>query len=186
IGADRSRAGRGGGGDPQRFGALRQRADLVRFVLVIGENPLKRLDQRFLELFRPHGLFRDFAQRHDGVLVAVAVDSQFCTARNLARTLRGKQDKIETVGDFVDAIFDGNARHRALHKSGFPESAAVRRERAKSQGFHKGAHRPRQGRWKLVPAQNPIAIPPLSGRAPRGWIWHSTPTAWTGWTLCWR
>ena len=44
----------------------------------------------------------------------LTVDRQFGAARDLARALGGEQDQVEPVGDLVDAIFDGNARHRAL------------------------------------------------------------------------
>ena len=44
-----------------------------------------------------------------------------------ARALRGEQDQVETVGDLVDAIFDGNARHGALRNTGCSERRALRR-----------------------------------------------------------
>ena len=58
-----------------------------------------------------NGLLGDFAQSDHRVLVAVTLDRQFRPARNLARTLCGKQDEVEPVGDLVDTIFNGNARH---------------------------------------------------------------------------
>ena len=55
----------------------------------------------------------DLAQGDDRILVAVAVDGELGAARNLARPLRGQQHQVESVGDFVDAVFDGYARHAA-------------------------------------------------------------------------
>jgi hypothetical protein len=113
----RGAGGRSGGGrrgDPQRLGRLAERADLVRLVLVVRQDLLQVQDQRFVEVFRLDRLFGDLAQGDDRVLVAVAVDGQLRPAGDFTRALRGKQDEIETVGNLVDAIFDGNARHMAL------------------------------------------------------------------------
>ena len=97
-----------------RLGRLAQRADLVRLVLLVGQHALQRLDQALVQDLRLDRRLGDLAQRHDRVLVAVALDGQLGAARDLARALRGQQDQIEPVGNLVDAIFDGNARHRAL------------------------------------------------------------------------
>ena len=45
--------------------------------------------------------------------------------KNPVVALRGKQDQIEAVGNLVDAIFDGNARHGALRKYGLFGKAAT-------------------------------------------------------------
>jgi hypothetical protein len=47
-----------------------------------------------------------------------SVDGQLGAARNLARALRREKNQVEPVRDLVDAIFDGNARHRALQVTG--------------------------------------------------------------------
>ena len=56
-------------------------------------------------------LLGDLAQRHDRILVAVAIDGEVGPTRNLARALRGGQHQVEPVGNLVDTIFDGHARH---------------------------------------------------------------------------
>ena len=56
-------------------------------------------------------LLRDLAQRDDRVLVVVAIDRQLLAAADVAGALRGQQDELEAVGDLLDAIFDGDARH---------------------------------------------------------------------------
>ncbi len=53
----------------------------------------------------------DLAQRHDRVLVVVALERQLGARRHVARALRREQHELEPVGDFDDAIFDGDARH---------------------------------------------------------------------------
>ena len=80
-------------------------------VLVVDLHALQPLDDRFLELVGTHRLLGDLAQRDDRVLVAVAVERQVGAPRNLARALCGEQHQVETVGDLVDAIFDGHACH---------------------------------------------------------------------------
>ena len=65
----------------------------------------------FGEIGGQHGLVGDLAQRDDRVLVAIAIDGELGAARNLARTVRREQHEIEAVGDLVDTIFDGYARH---------------------------------------------------------------------------
>src|SRR5688572_27368314 len=135
VAADRVRARRGRGRQAHRLGRLAQRADLVRLVLFVGQHALQRLDQALVQDLRPHRGLGDLAQGDDRVLVAVAIDRQLGAARNLARALRRKQDEIETVGNLVDTIFDGNARHGALRNTGCSESRALRRQGCGSQGF---------------------------------------------------
>src|SRR5687767_2945975 len=55
--------------------------------------------------------FGDLAQGDDRVLVAVAVDRQVGTPRDLAGALRCHQHQVEPVGNLVDTIFDRHARH---------------------------------------------------------------------------
>ena len=58
--------------------------------------------------------------------------------QSLQRVLPDEEDEadeIEAVGDLVDAIFDGNARHGALLNTGCSERRALRREAGASQGF---------------------------------------------------
>ena len=58
--------------------------------------------------------FRNFAQSDDRILVPIAIERQLGAARNLPRTLSGEQDEIKSVGNLVDAIFDGNAGQTGL------------------------------------------------------------------------
>lgn len=56
-----------------------------------------------------NGFFGDFAQGDDRIFVAVTLKRQLGATGNLPRTLSGEKDEIETIGNFVDAIFDGNS-----------------------------------------------------------------------------
>ena len=56
----------------------------------------------------------DLAQRHDGVLVAIAVERDLGASRDVARPLRGKHHELEAIGDLHDAVFDGYAGHGDL------------------------------------------------------------------------
>ena len=82
--------------------------------IVHGTRERQYVDEILGEIAGRQRRFGNLAQRDDRVLVAVAIDGDFGAAGNLARTLRGKQDEIETIGNLVDAIFDSNARHGAL------------------------------------------------------------------------
>ncbi|MNT89262.1 hypothetical protein D3C72_2299650 [compost metagenome] len=72
---------------------------------------LQRVDQVFLEVAGRERLVGDFAQRHDGVLVIVAIDGDRCALRDQAGAVAGEQHEFETVVDLVNAIFDGDAGH---------------------------------------------------------------------------
>jgi hypothetical protein len=60
---------------------------------------------------------------NDGVLVPIAIDGEFATARNLPRALGRQQHQIEPVGNLVDAILDGHARHEnaPIYREGYQE-----------------------------------------------------------------
>ena len=66
-----------------------------------------------LAIIFAHRLIADLAQGYDRILVTITIDRKFAAAGNLPRALRGKQNQIKPVGNFVDAIFDGDARHEA-------------------------------------------------------------------------
>ena len=56
----------------------------------------------------------DFAQGHDSRLVlaaGIAVDQQLGAIGNLAGTVSGSQGEVETVGNTLEAIVNGNAGH---------------------------------------------------------------------------
>src|SRR5689334_6202639 len=61
---------------------------------------------------------RDLAQRGDRRLV-VAIDARRGPSRQLTCTLRGKHDQREAIGDFVEAVFDGNSRHGPRNLLGY-------------------------------------------------------------------
>ncbi len=72
---------------------------------------LHALDQVFLKLVEHDGLVGDLAQRHDRVLVVVAVERELRAAGDVARALRRQQHQLEPVRNLENAVFDGNARH---------------------------------------------------------------------------
>ncbi len=74
-------------------------------------------------------LLGDFAQRDDRVLVVVAVERQFLAAAEVARALGGEQHQLEAVGNLLDAIFDGDARH-ALHSPAIGQAVRIGAEAA--------------------------------------------------------
>ncbi len=117
IGAQIVIARRRRGSKAQRLSRARQRADLVRRIVVVDLHLLHRADQIELEVFGKDGLVGDLAQRDDRILVTVAVDRQLGATGNGARPLSGQKDEIETIGNLVDAIFDSDARHAWLLES---------------------------------------------------------------------
>ena len=56
-------------------------------------------------------LVADLAQRHDGILVVVAVDGDRRAGGNHAGAVAGQQHEIEPVLDLLNAVFDGDAGH---------------------------------------------------------------------------
>ena len=57
-----------------------------------------------------------FAQRHHGILVVVAIDQDLAAGRDGPRPMRRQQHEAEAVGDLVNAVFDGDARHSSLSR----------------------------------------------------------------------
>lgn len=53
----------------------------------------------------------DFAQRGDGMLVTTAFELGSRTLRKLPRTIGRCQRQLETVGDFLQTVFDGDSGH---------------------------------------------------------------------------
>src|SRR5215469_1063490 len=72
---------------------------------------LEALHQIFLERLDRDRLVGDLAQRHDWILVVVAIDGKRRATRNVAGALGRQQDQLESVGDFNDTVFDRNPRH---------------------------------------------------------------------------
>jgi hypothetical protein len=71
-------------------------------------------DQILLQIAELQGFFRDFAQRHHRVLVIVTVDGQLLAAADIAGALGGQQHQLKPVGNFENAIFNGDAGHHSL------------------------------------------------------------------------
>ena len=98
------------------FGPHQQRHG-VFFGLVDLDLGLVAFDQALAQIVGALGFFRDLAQRHDGVLVVVAVHGDRGTGGNFARTVGGKHHQFEPVRNLVNAIFNGHAGHGTLQIS---------------------------------------------------------------------
>ena len=84
---------------------------------------LQALDEFFPELFRFKFFAGNFTQGDHGVLVPVAIHHWLGAAGELTPAVRGQQDKVKTVGDLVDTIFNCDACHSVLVIS--PKSRAM-------------------------------------------------------------
>src|SRR5262245_23892761 len=82
-----------------------------RFGLVDLHVLLQRMHEFLFEVGRRNGGLRDLAQRHDGVLVVVALDGDRGSRRDHPRTVTRQQHQIEPILDFVDAVFNGDPGH---------------------------------------------------------------------------
>src|SRR5512139_637208 len=56
----------------------------------------------------------DLAQGDHGGLVAVGVHQRARARAQLSRTIRGSKGELETVGDLIQTIVDGDAGHGSL------------------------------------------------------------------------
>src|SRR3546814_609940 len=92
---------------------------LIGRIVLVDLHLLQARDDRFLEMLRLDRLLGDLAQRDHRIFIAIAIERQIGAARDLPRTLRGEQHEIEPVGDFVDAIFDRDARHGRFPRSAY-------------------------------------------------------------------
>ena len=88
---------------------------------------LQGMDEFLLEVLGRNRLFGDLTQRHDRVLVVVAVDGDLAAGGDHARAMAGEQNEIEAVFDLVDAIFDGHTGHKCISWRGIrqPNVAAT-------------------------------------------------------------
>jgi hypothetical protein len=77
---------------------------------------LEALDVVLAEIFGLELAAGDLAQRHDRVLIAVAVNKRLCAAGQLTSTMRGHENEIEAIRYLIDTIFNGNASHTDPHK----------------------------------------------------------------------
>ena len=74
----------------------------------------QRLDQVLLDARQFDRLVRDFAQGDDGVLVVVAINRELFPAADVAGTLGSEQNQLEAIGNFLNAVFNGDARHALI------------------------------------------------------------------------
>src|SRR3546814_10673914 len=81
-------------------------------------------------------LLGDFAQSDYRVFVPVTIDRQFRTARNLTSALTGQQHQIKSVGNLVNAIFNGDARHVRTPNSPIRERKAGDRKSTRLKSSH--------------------------------------------------
>ena len=72
------------------------------------------MNKIFLEIFGRYRLIGNFTERNDRIFVVVPVHGDRRARRNRPRPVRGKKNKLETVRDFIDAIFNGDASHENL------------------------------------------------------------------------
>ena len=63
------------------------------------------------EHLHTHMAGRDFAQRGDSVFVTAAFELGGRTLRELPRAIGRCQRELETVGNFLQTIFDGDSGH---------------------------------------------------------------------------
>src|SRR4029079_6887691 len=63
------------------------------------------------EVVELDGFVGDLAQRHDGILVVVALEREPRAGGDLAGALGSQEHQLEAIGDFDDAIFNGYAGH---------------------------------------------------------------------------
>src|SRR5690606_19292140 len=79
---------------------------------------LQRMDQILVQVLGRNGAVADFTQGNNGILVVVTRDGDLGARRNHARTVSGHEDEVKAVLDLLDAVFNGDAGHKRLHKSG--------------------------------------------------------------------
>ncbi len=84
---------------------------ILFFRLVNFDVALHAADQRLPRFVNPDRFVRDFAQRDDWILVVIAVHCQRRARRNIAAAMRRQHNKIESVGDLLNAIFYCNTSH---------------------------------------------------------------------------
>src|SRR5207245_2114663 len=74
---------------------------------------------RTSQVFQADRVLSDFAKCDHRVLIVIAVEGQRSTRGDFAGTLRREQDQLESIRNFENTIFDGNARHcETLHWQG--------------------------------------------------------------------
>lgn len=72
---------------------------------------LHGVNEFFTQIVLVDGFSRNFAQRHYRVFIAVAFNSERSALRNKTGPVGCKQNQLKAVRQFVNAVFDGDARH---------------------------------------------------------------------------
>src|SRR6266446_5032891 len=89
------------------------------FRLVELDMLLHATHHRTSQVFQADRVLSDFAKCDHRVLIVIAVEGQRSTRGDFAGTLRREQDQLESIRNFENTIFDGNARHcETLHWQG--------------------------------------------------------------------
>jgi len=117
IAADILVARRRRSGQAQGLRRLGDRTDFIGRIVVVNLDLLQRRNDRIMQIGGQNGFLGDLAQGDDRILVAVTLKRQLGATGNFTRALGGEQDEIETVGNLVDAIFDGDAGQSGLLKN---------------------------------------------------------------------
>ena len=86
-------------------------ADLVDRAFFRFRRVLHTGDQAVFQRIDVNGFIGDFPQGDDGVFIVVAVDGNGRTRRNVFRALSRQQHQFKTIGNFFNAVFNGNSCH---------------------------------------------------------------------------
>src|SRR5262245_3581759 len=108
---------------------LRQDGGGAGFGLVDLHILLDRVDQALAHVVGGDRLFGNLAQRDHGVLVVLGLDRDVRAVGDGSGPVRGQQHQFEPVWNFVDAVFDGHARHAMI-----PLRLSMRRLNANEMG----------------------------------------------------
>jgi hypothetical protein len=71
------------------------------------------VDQLVTQVVEIDGGVGNLSQGNDRVLVVIALDSERCSGRNVARALGCEHHELEARGHAEDAVFHGDAGHQA-------------------------------------------------------------------------
>jgi hypothetical protein len=83
--------------DIRAHGCRRQRRRGLGLRLVDLDVPLQRMDEIFRKIAGGKGAFRDFAERDDGIFVAVAINEKRLARGDQPGPMRREQNQIEAV-----------------------------------------------------------------------------------------
>ena len=84
----------------------------VGFGLVDLNEFLQGMNELFAQILGRNRRISDLTQRHNRILVVVAIDRELRSRRNHTGAVRRQKNQIEPVVDLVNAVFYGDASHR--------------------------------------------------------------------------